>query len=68
MIPIGTSARPNEISDLNTGMLTVVDSGRKIASRISRMPSEETNVSMDLLENFAPSDAPVKRPISIRNQ
>ena len=49
-------------------MLTVVDSGRKIASRISRMPSEETNVSMDLLENFAPSDAPVKRPISIRNQ
>ena len=65
---IGTSANPKEISDLNTGIFTICVSGINIAKITKRIPKEDTKVSIPLLENFAPNEPPVRRPMNIRNQ
>lgn len=49
-------------------MLTCMVVGRNIAPATRISPKEEANVNIALLENFAPKEAPVKRPIIIRNQ
>ena len=39
-----------------------------MAIRINTRPTAEAKVSIDLLENLAPKEAPHKRPTIIRNQ
>jgi len=68
MMLIGTCATPNEMSLLNTGMLTIVVIGQIKARIINRMPTPDATVSMALLVNLAPREAPTRRPINIKNQ
>ena len=69
---IGTSAKPNDKPPValcwSTGRLTNVPVEEKIARNTKIKPSADVNVSIALLEILAPSDAPARRPINIKNQ
>ena len=64
----GTLAKANEISDWKTGIFTIWSVGIKIAKITKSNPKLETKVSIALLENLAPKEPPVKRPMNIKNQ
>src|SRR5574344_1210522 len=66
--PMGTSAKPNEISDWNTGIDTFVSRGPKIPSNTKIRPTVDATANIALLETFAARLAPATRPINIRNQ
>jgi hypothetical protein len=68
MIPTGTSTIPKEISDKNTGILTLVVAGAKIAIKIKIIPTVAADDNIALLEILAPKEAPNRRPIIIKNQ
>src|SRR5574344_169330 len=68
IIPTGTSAKPNDMSDLKTGILTITSVGIKMANSTSIIAMDDTVVSIVLLENFDPNIPPVSLPKSIRNQ
>ena len=68
MIPTGTSTIPKEISDKNTGILTFVVAGAKIAIKIKIIPTVAADDNIALLEILAPKEAPNRRPIIIKNQ
>ena len=68
MMLIGTCATPNEISLLNTGILTIVVIGQIKARIMNRIPTPDATVSIALLVNLPPKEAPTRRPINIRNQ
>ena len=61
MIPTGTSTIPKEISDKNTGILTLVVAGAKIAIKIKIIPTVAADDNIALLEILAPKEAPNKR-------
>src|SRR5699024_4606740 len=64
----GTWAKPNEISDLNTGIFTKILSAQNIAPNTNAIPTVDTTVNIARLDTFAPIEAPHKRPIIIKNQ
>ncbi len=68
IILIGTETKPKEMSDLNTGMLTFIPSGTKIASVTKIKPNEEATINITFEEILPPIEAPTNRPISIKNQ
>ena len=64
---IGTASIPKDISDLNTGIFTIVW-GRYIAQKTSRVAMMVVAMSMVRLDIYPPIKAPKNRPISIKNQ
>jgi hypothetical protein len=68
MMLMGTSVNPNEMSERNTGILTVAVNGLKMAINKKIMASVAANINMALDDIFAPREAPVNLPINIKNQ
>ena len=68
MMLIGTSTTPNEMSLLNTGIETVVLIGARMAISTNASPNDATVASIFLLDTLAATEAPARRPTSIRNQ
>jgi len=50
------------------GIVTVVVTGVKIASKIKNKPTEDTTINIVLLETLEPIAQPVRRPTNISNQ
>ena len=68
MIFAGTLTIPNEMSDWNTGIITLVSTEVKIAARTNTRATPLTVVSIALLETLPAIEPPTRRPTSIRNQ
>ena len=67
---IGTFTNPNKPSALflNTGIFTIVSVEDKMAPNTNAMPIAETVVSIAFADTLAPTAAPTRRPMSIKNQ
>ena len=66
--PIGISARENDSWEVMAGNLTVAVSPRNIPRRRNMMATMPTKLTMARLETFPPTEAPTRRPQSMRNQ
>ena len=63
----GTASMPKDMSDLNTGILTI-DCGRSMALMTSSAAMVVVAMSIVLLDIYPPIEAPMNRPTSMRNQ